>query len=116
MPLPPTLPAPQKLIETLTSREQVGLVVEALSPGVVALIRDLNGNHVVQRCLQRLGPEDSQVGHPGLGGEGGSCKRSRSRTLHVCTSACITLCSPGRVDEQTLYCCLPLERGQTPAR
>jgi hypothetical protein len=28
--------------------------------GVVSLIKDLNGNHVVQRCLQRLGPEDSQ--------------------------------------------------------
>lgn len=52
--------AVQKLIETLTSREQVALVVESLGPGVVALIRDLNGNHVVQRCLQRLGPEDSQ--------------------------------------------------------
>ena len=26
----------------------------------MALIKDLNGNHVVQRCLQRLGPEDSQ--------------------------------------------------------
>lgn len=52
--------AVQKLIETLTSREQVQLVIDALKPGVVSLIRDLNGNHVVQRCLQRLGPEDSQ--------------------------------------------------------
>ena len=26
----------------------------------MALIRDLNGNHVIQRCLQRLGPEESQ--------------------------------------------------------
>lgn len=26
----------------------------------MSLIKDLNGNHVVQRCLQRLGPEDSQ--------------------------------------------------------
>ena len=38
---------------------QVQLATDALKPGVVALIRDLNGNHVVQRCLQRLGPEDS---------------------------------------------------------
>ncbi len=28
--------------------------------GVVSLIKDLNGNHVVQRCLQRLGSEDAQ--------------------------------------------------------
>ena len=26
----------------------------------MSLIRDLNGNHVIQRCLQRLGPEESQ--------------------------------------------------------
>lgn len=52
--------AVQKLIETLTSREQRKIVIEALSPGVVSLIKDLNGNHVVQRCLQRLGPDDSQ--------------------------------------------------------
>lgn len=52
--------AVQKLIETLTSREQTQLVVNALRPGIVVLIRDLNGNHVVQRCLQRLSPEESQ--------------------------------------------------------
>lgn len=52
--------AVQKLIETLTSREQRALVISALGPGVVSLIKDLNGNHVVQRCLQRLGPDDSQ--------------------------------------------------------
>ena len=40
--------------------DQVGLVTDALRDGVVSLIRDLNGNHVIQRCLQRLGPEDSQ--------------------------------------------------------
>jgi len=52
--------AVQKLIETLTSREQRAIVIDALGPGVVTLIKDLNGNHVVQRCLQRLGSDDSQ--------------------------------------------------------
>ena len=52
--------AVQKLIETLAGKEQIEIVTEALRPGVVSLIKDLNGNHVVQRCLQRLGPEDSQ--------------------------------------------------------
>ena len=32
----------------------------ALKPGVVTLIKDLNGNHVIQRCLQRLGADDNQ--------------------------------------------------------
>ena len=35
-------------------------MTDALEEGVVSLIRDLNGNHVIQRCLQRLGPEESQ--------------------------------------------------------
>ena len=38
----------------------MSLVTDALREGVVSLIRDLNGNHVIQRCLQRLGPEESQ--------------------------------------------------------
>ena len=52
--------AVQKLVETLATREQTQLVVESLSPGVVKLIRDLNGNHVIQRCLQRLNPTEAQ--------------------------------------------------------
>ena len=44
----------------LANCAQVSLVTDALRGGVVSLIRDLNGNHVIQRCLQRLGPEDSQ--------------------------------------------------------
>ena len=51
----------QKLIETLKSRQQTSLVISALEPGFLALIKDLNGNHVVQRCLQCLSYEDSKV-------------------------------------------------------
>ncbi|KAL3538630.1 hypothetical protein ACH5RR_001996 [Cinchona calisaya] len=50
----------QKLIETLKSRQQISLVIAALEPGFLALIKDLNGNHVVQRCLQCLSNGDSQ--------------------------------------------------------
>ena len=46
---------------------QVRLATEALQGGVVALIRDLNGNHVIQRCLQRLGPEESQFVYDAAG-------------------------------------------------
>ncbi len=47
----------QKLIETLKSQEQVAMVIAALADGVVELTK----NHVVQRCLQKLSHEDSQV-------------------------------------------------------
>jgi hypothetical protein len=33
----------------------------ALQASVVPLIKDLNGNHVIQKCLNRLVPEDNQV-------------------------------------------------------
>ncbi|XP_039019495.1 uncharacterized protein LOC120151003 isoform X2 [Hibiscus syriacus] len=49
----------QKLIETLSTRQQISLVISALEPGFLSLIKDLNGNHVVQRCLQCLSSEDN---------------------------------------------------------
>lgn len=52
--------AVQKMIEHLSSTQQVQLVVEALQENVVDLIQDLNGNHVIQRCLNRLTPADKQ--------------------------------------------------------
>lgn len=51
----------QKLVETLKTRHQVSRLVSALEPGFIALIKDLNGNHVVQRCLQCLSNEDNKV-------------------------------------------------------
>lgn len=50
----------QKLIETLKTRHEISLVITALEPGFLSLIKDLNGNHVVQRCLQCLGIEDNK--------------------------------------------------------
>ncbi|KAM7474872.1 hypothetical protein LguiB_022115 [Lonicera macranthoides] len=50
----------QKLIETLRTRQQISLVVSSLEPGFLALIKDPNGNHVVQRCLQCLSSEDNK--------------------------------------------------------
>ncbi|KAL2339902.1 hypothetical protein Fmac_007842 [Flemingia macrophylla] len=50
----------QKLIETLSSAEQVSMVKSAIQPGFLDLIKDLNGNHVIQRCLQCLSCQDNQ--------------------------------------------------------
>eukprot|EP01113_Clastostelium_recurvatum_P012865 TRINITY_DN1670_c1_g1_i3.p1 TRINITY_DN1670_c1_g1~~TRINITY_DN1670_c1_g1_i3.p1 ORF type:complete len:963 (+),score=229.06 TRINITY_DN1670_c1_g1_i3:227-2890(+) len=52
--------AVQKMIEFLTTPEQIALIKKALANSVVPLIQDLNGNHVVQRCLNKLGPSDNQ--------------------------------------------------------
>lgn len=58
----------QKMIEHLYNEEQINLIIQSLSPKVVDLVQDLNGNHVIQKCLQVLGAERSQfiydrVGH-----------------------------------------------------
>lgn len=50
----------QKLIETLKTRQQIALVTLALELGFLDLIKDLNGNHVIQRCLQCLSKEDNR--------------------------------------------------------
>ncbi|VAI14894.1 unnamed protein product [Triticum turgidum subsp. durum] len=52
--------AVQKLIESLRAREEIQLVVAALRPGFLELIKDPNGNHVVQKCLQSFGADDNK--------------------------------------------------------
>ena len=53
--------AVQKLIESLRTKEEIQLVVAALRPGFLELIKDPNGNHVVQKCLQSFGADDNKV-------------------------------------------------------
>ncbi|EPQ30113.1 uncharacterized protein PFL1_02230 [Pseudozyma flocculosa PF-1] len=52
--------AVQKTIDFLSTSRQIHSIIMALSMNVVTLIKDLNGNHVIQKCLNRLGAEDNQ--------------------------------------------------------
>ncbi|OLL24452.1 Pumilio domain-containing protein isoform B [Neolecta irregularis DAH-3] len=52
--------AVQKMIESLSTPEQIDIIIHALSSHVVQLIQDLNGNHVVQKCLNKLKARDNQ--------------------------------------------------------
>ncbi|KAK4171365.1 armadillo-type protein, partial [Triangularia setosa] len=49
----------QKMIEHVSNEVQVRMITNALHLQVVTLIQDLNGNHVIQKCLNKLSPEDS---------------------------------------------------------
>jgi len=49
----------QKMIEYITTPEQTALIIEALGNDVVLLIQDLNGNHVIQKCLNHLSSVDA---------------------------------------------------------
>lgn len=58
----------QKMIEFISTPGQVQTIIGALRYRVVELIQDLNGNHVIQKCLNKLSPTDAQfifdaVGH-----------------------------------------------------
>lgn len=52
--------ATQKIIDELSSADHVDTLVDALASDPVNLIKDLNGNHVIQRCLTRLSSEQRQ--------------------------------------------------------
>lgn len=52
--------AVQKTIDFLSTPHQIQSIIYALGTSVVTLIKDLNGNHVIQKCLNRLGAEDNQ--------------------------------------------------------
>jgi len=97
-------------------RAQVALVTDALRGGVVSLIRDLNGNHVIQRCLQRLGPEDSQFVYDA----------AAAHTLEIAThrhgccvlQRCIDFATPPqkrRLVETIAQHALPLSQARRPA-
>ncbi|RDI87679.1 hypothetical protein Vi05172_g2273 [Venturia inaequalis] len=50
----------QKMIEFISTREQIETVKGAFEQDVVGLIQDLNGNHVIQKCLNHLKPVDAE--------------------------------------------------------
>lgn len=49
----------QKMIEFVNTRTHINLIIEALRFRVVELIQDLNGNHVIQKCLNKFSAEDA---------------------------------------------------------
>ncbi|KAK3946105.1 armadillo-type protein [Diplogelasinospora grovesii] len=49
----------QKMIEHVSSQVQINIIIEALRHQVVELIQDLNGNHVIQKCLNKLNATDA---------------------------------------------------------
>lgn len=50
----------QKMIEFVSTPQQINMIIDALKYEVVPLIQDLNGNHVIQKCLNHLSAADAQ--------------------------------------------------------
>ena len=57
----------QKMIEHLRTDTQVNMIIQSLSHKVVDLVQDLNGNHVIQKCLQVLGADRCQFIYSSVG-------------------------------------------------
>jgi hypothetical protein len=52
--------AVQKLIENSHQRSQLDIIITCLSADPMRLIKDINGNHVIQKCLKHLSDIDKQ--------------------------------------------------------
>ncbi|KAJ1941241.1 hypothetical protein GGF37_003637, partial [Kickxella alabastrina] len=52
--------AVQKIIDSVSSQGHINTIIGALRNSVVMLIRDINGNHVIQKCLSRLSSKHNQ--------------------------------------------------------
>lgn len=50
----------QKMIETISTREETEIICEALAKDVVRLVKDAHGNHVIQKVLQRFDFDDKE--------------------------------------------------------
>ncbi|KAJ5716846.1 Armadillo-like helical [Penicillium malachiteum] len=57
----------QKMIEYISTQEQTQIVIRALQHNVVDLVKDLNGNHVIQKCLNRLSAVDANFIYEAVG-------------------------------------------------
>ncbi|CAN7094451.1 hypothetical protein BRARA_I03366 [Brassica rapa] len=50
----------QRLVESIKTKKQICIVTSALRPGFHNLAINVNGNHVIQRCLQCLTAQDNK--------------------------------------------------------
>lgn len=73
----------QKALESLTSEQQQEIVRE-LDGHVLKCVKDQNGNHVVQKCIERVDPHALQFIINALSGQ-------------VCV--CVCVCARGRVNQ-----------------
>ncbi|KAJ5103874.1 ARM repeat-containing protein [Penicillium argentinense] len=56
-----------KMIEFISTEEQTQTVIRSLQDHVVELVQDLNGNHVIQKCLNRLAEKDADFIYESVG-------------------------------------------------
>jgi len=82
------------MVECLSTPEQVGAVCSALTPAAVSLMKDINGNHVIQRCLHRMDPTHNQFVYDAVAG---NCFELATHRHGCCVmQRCMDYASPGQ--------------------
>lgn len=59
----------QKLVETIATRKEMDIIRDALSRDVVRLVKDVHGNHVIQKVLQRFSHADKEFIYAAVGSD-----------------------------------------------
>lgn len=72
----------QKLIKNLKTKQQITALTLALEPGFLDLIKDVNGNHVLQCCLKCLGHNYNKVS---------VCSTDQLQNMFVALHHCMSL-------------------------
>ena len=92
----------QKLIETIATREEMEIVRESLSNDVERLVKDVHGNHVIQKVLQRFEHPDKEFIFNAVIGD---CVAIATNKQGCCVlQRCLEFASP--VQHKTLVDCI----------
>ncbi|CCW62913.1 unnamed protein product [Phytomonas sp. EM1] len=101
----------QKMIETISTREEMEIVREALRKDVVRLIKNAHGNHVIQKVLQRFDYEDKDFIYKAVASDCASIAKNKQGCCVL--QRCLEFASPSQKSDlvdHILNCCLQIAR------
>lgn len=97
----------QKMIETISTRDEMEIIREALSRDVVRLVKDAHGNHVIQKVLQRFDFDDKEFIYRAVATDCVSIAKNKQGCCVL--QRCLEYASPRQkkaLVDQVLSCCL----------
>jgi hypothetical protein len=97
----------QKMIETISTRDEMEIIREALSKDVVRLVKDAHGNHVIQKVLQRFDYGDKEFIYKAVATDCVSIAKNKQGCCVL--QRCLEYASPRQkkaLVDQVLSCCL----------
>ncbi|KAG5479517.1 hypothetical protein LSCM1_04783 [Leishmania martiniquensis] len=99
----------QKMIETISTREEMEIICEALAKDVVRLVKDAHGNHVIQKVLQRFDFDDKEYIYKAVATDCVSIAKNKQGCCVL--QRCLEYASPRQkaaLIDEVLACCLQI--------